>query len=98
MAIQVPGVNLQAGAGPATEVLCLMNMVTEEELREDEEYDGESKEFLKLNNQNSLFLFADILEDIKEECQKYGYVKSIEIPRPVPGVEVPGVGKVSDLY
>lgn len=75
VAIQVPGVNLQAGAGPATEVLCLMNMVTEEELREDEEYD-------------------DILEDIKEECQKYGYVKSIEIPRPVPGVEVPGVGKV----
>jgi len=39
-------------------------------------------------------ILSDILEDIKEECAKYGYVKSIEIPRPVPGVEVPGVGKV----
>jgi len=38
----VPGVNLQAGAGPATEVLCLMNMVTEDELKEDEEYDGKT--------------------------------------------------------
>ncbi len=38
----MPGVNLQAGAGPATEVLCLMNMVTEDELKEDEEYDGKT--------------------------------------------------------
>jgi len=73
--VQVPGINLAQGAGPATEVLCLMNMVTVDELREDDEYD-------------------DILEDIKEECSKYGMVKSIEIPRPIEGVEVPGVGKV----
>jgi splicing factor U2AF subunit len=39
--------------------------------------------------------FADILEDVKEECSKYGFVKSLEIPRPIKGVEVPGVGKVS---
>merc|ERR1711981_1376629 len=32
----------------------------------------------------------DILQDIREECAKYGTVKSVEIPRPVPGVEVPG--------
>ena len=38
--------------------------------------------------------YEDILEDIREECQKYGTVKSVEIPRPVPGVEVPGCGKV----
>ena len=36
----------------------------------------------------------DILEDIREECAKYGEVRSIEIPRPVPGVDVPGCGKV----
>jgi len=38
--------------------------------------------------------YEDILEDIREECAKYGEVRSIEIPRPVPGVDVPGCGKV----
>ncbi len=41
-----------------------------------------------------LVCVIDILEDIKEECTKYGIVKSVEIPRPIEGVEVPGVGKV----
>lgn len=39
--------------------------------------------------------YEDILEDIKEECNKYGVVRSIEIPRPIEGVEVPGCGKVN---
>ncbi|XP_026324728.1 splicing factor U2AF 50 kDa subunit [Hyposmocoma kahamanoa] len=72
--LQVAGLTL-AGAGPPTEVLCLLNMVTPDELRDEEEYE-------------------DILEDIKEECNKYGVVRSIEIPRPIEGVEVPGCGKV----
>jgi len=38
--------------------------------------------------------YEDILEDIREECAKYGTVKSVEIPRPVEGVDVPGCGKV----
>lgn len=38
--------------------------------------------------------YEDILEDIKEECNKYGVVRSIDIPRPIEGVEVPGCGKV----
>lgn len=42
--------------------------------------------------------YEDILEDIKEECNKYGVVRSIEIPRPIDGVEVPGCGKVSDNF
>lgn len=57
------------------QVLCLLNMVTPEELMEEEEYE-------------------DILEDIKEECNKYGVVRSVEIPRPIEGVDVPGCGKV----
>ncbi|RUS89803.1 hypothetical protein EGW08_002415 [Elysia chlorotica] len=73
--LQVPGLNLNQGAGPATEVLCLMNMITAEELTDEEEYE-------------------DIVEDVKEECGKYGIVMSLEIPRPIKGVEVPGVGKV----
>ena len=39
--------------------------------------------------------YEEIVEDVKEECGKYGQVKSIEIPRPVDGVEVPGTGKVN---
>jgi len=76
VAIQVPGMGIMSqGSGPATDVLCLMNMVVPEELKEDEEYE-------------------DILEDIREECSKYGYVKSLDIPRPMANVDVPGVGKV----
>lgn len=78
--IQVPGLSLVGTGGPPTEVLCLLNMVTPDELRDEEEYE-------------------DILEDIKEECNKYGVVRSVEIPRPIEGVEVPGCGKVRlDFY
>lgn len=74
--IQVPGLSLaNSTGGPPTEVLCLLNMVTPDELRDEEEYE-------------------DILEDIREECNKYGVVRSVEIPRPIEGVEVPGCGKV----
>uniref|UniRef100_A0A0N4ZXE1 Splicing factor U2AF subunit n=1 Tax=Parastrongyloides trichosuri TaxID=131310 RepID=A0A0N4ZXE1_PARTI len=71
----LPGLDLSQGAGPATEILCLLNMVTEEDLKNDEEYE-------------------DICEDIREECSKYGEVRSIEIPRPIEGLNVSGVGKV----
>ena len=37
--VQLPGVNMM-GASVSTEVLCLLNMVTEEELRDDEEFEG----------------------------------------------------------
>lgn len=73
--VQVPGLQLNMGPGPATEVLCLMNMVIPEELQDEEEYE-------------------DIMEDIREECSKYGAVRSLEIPRPIEGVDVPGCGKV----
>lgn len=76
--IQVPGFQT-GGFGQATEVLCLMNMVTPEELLDDDE-------------------FYDIVEDVKEECSKFGEVKSLEIPRPVDGVEVPGLGKVNIIF
>ncbi|XP_037932888.1 splicing factor U2AF 50 kDa subunit-like [Teleopsis dalmanni] len=73
--LQVPGLTTVINAGPSTEILCLFNMVTPDELRDEEEYE-------------------DILEDIKDECNKYGVVRSIEIPRPIRGVDVPGCGKV----
>ena len=35
-----------------------------------------------------------IMEDVREECGKYGMVMNVEIPRPIGGIEVPGCGKV----
>lgn len=35
-----------------------------------------------------------VYASFREECNKYGCVRSIEIPRPIEGVEVPGCGKV----
>ncbi|KAF6030696.1 U2af50 [Bugula neritina] len=73
--VQVPGLNVSQGPGLSTEVLCLMNMITPEELVDEEEYE-------------------EIMDDIKEECSKYGSVRSLEIPRPIKGVDVPGCGKI----
>ena len=83
-----------SGPGLPTEVLCLLNMVMPEELTDEEEYEvchlKTDVDYIDLFN-----AFQDILEDIREECAKYGEVRSIEIPRPVPGVDVPGCGKVN---
>ncbi|KAG7325628.1 hypothetical protein KOW79_010553 [Hemibagrus wyckioides] len=38
--------------------------------------------------------YEEIVEDVRDECSKYGQVKSIEIPRPVDGLEIPGTGKI----
>ena len=41
--ISVPGLQIDGSSQNATEVLCLMNMVTKEELEDDEEYEGEEE-------------------------------------------------------
>jgi len=64
---------------PPSTALLLENMVTAEELADDDQY-------------------ADIVLDTQEECQNYGPVKALEIPRPAPGAEVSGVGKVYVLF
>jgi len=78
--IQVPGMPsiTQATSAPRvlTEILCLLNMVDPEQLRDDQVYE-------------------EIIEDIVEECRKYGRLRSIEIPRPrKDGSHVAGLGKV----
>lgn len=49
---------------PPTQVLVLMNMVTPNDLFDDDE-------------------FGDILEDIHDECGKFGSIQGVHIPRPV---------------
>ena len=39
--------------------------------------------------------YNEIKEDVKDECNKYGEVKSLKIPRPGPtGTYVHGLGKI----
>ena len=37
------------------------------------------------------------MEDVRDECSKYGEVRTVEIPRPIDGMSVPGVGKVQKV-
>lgn len=53
-----------AGEATPTRVMQMLNMVTMEDLIDDQDY-------------------ADLVEDIKEECGKYGTVIDVKIPRPV---------------
>lgn len=72
-AITLPGSMQQ---GMESNVILLSEMVTAEDLKDDEEY-------------------QEIVDDIREECCKFGVVKSITIPRPGNTEEVvPGLGKV----
>lgn len=57
-------------------VLQLLNMVTAEELIDNEDYE-------------------EICEDVKEECEKYGKVLDMKVPRPSGGSrQSAGVGKI----
>ncbi|KZT10083.1 uncharacterized protein LAESUDRAFT_645827 [Laetiporus sulphureus 93-53] len=64
--VEIPRPILPAGdvEGTDARILLMLNMVTPEDLTDDQEY-------------------ADMYEDIKEECSKYGAVEDLRIPRPV---------------
>jgi hypothetical protein len=50
---------------PST-VLCLLQMVVEDELKDE-------------------IAYKEIVDDVRDECTNYGIVRSINIPRPLPG-------------
>ncbi|KAF2764771.1 hypothetical protein EJ03DRAFT_331555 [Teratosphaeria nubilosa] len=61
-------------------VLCLMNMITPEELMDADEAD-------------------EILDDVKEECAKYGSLLEVKMPRPTGGSrQSNGIGKIYIKY
>ncbi|CAM6043197.1 unnamed protein product [Sphagnum compactum] len=63
-----------------TKVVCLSQVVSPDELKEENEYE-------------------EILEDMREECGRYGKLINLVIPRPNPtGEEVPGIGMVFVEY
>ncbi len=41
---------------------------------------------------------SGIMEDIRDECSRYGTVVGVGIPRPVGGMDVPGCGKVKIAF
>jgi len=59
----------------SSRILQLHNMVTPEDLVDNEDYD-------------------DICEDIREECQKFGKVIDVKVPRPAGSQNNPGIGRV----
>ncbi|CAM6097262.1 unnamed protein product [Calypogeia fissa] len=63
-----------------TKVVCLSQVVSPDELKEDSEYE-------------------EIVEDMRDECGKYGALANLVIPRPSStGEEVPGIGMVFVEY
>ncbi|ROW05899.1 hypothetical protein VPNG_07992 [Cytospora leucostoma] len=59
-----------------TRVLQLLNMVTPEELMDNDDYE-------------------EICEDVRDECQKFGQITELKVPRPVGGSrQSAGVGKI----
>lgn len=73
--LPITGMDIVSSLNEATEVLSLMNMITLDDLLDDDEY-------------------AEIIEDVREECGKYGRVRNVVIPRPIEGQAVPGQGKI----
>lgn len=44
------------------------------------------------------FNLTEIVEDVTEECGKYGQVLDLKLPRPILGKENKGVGKIFVKY
>lgn len=81
MALGVGAASLAGGVVETpTKVVCLTQVVSPDELLNDEDYD-------------------EIMEDMREECAKYGSLVNLVIPRPThAGDTAPGVGKVFVEY
>ena len=74
-------------------VLQLLNMVTAEELIDNDDYEGELLNSLSARIAANVDL--EICEDVKEECEKYGAVLGMKVPRPTGGSrQSAGVGKI----
>ena len=42
--------------------------------------------------------YEDLVEDIRDECSKFGCILSLKVPRPMMGLATPGLGKIFIEY
>lgn len=78
-------------------VIQLLNMVTPEELMDNEDYEGTllHSPLLSVSMAVSLNGIVEICEDVHGECIKYGEVVELKVPRPSGGSrQSAGVGKI----
>ncbi|KAK5161637.1 hypothetical protein LTR04_003978 [Oleoguttula sp. CCFEE 6159] len=74
-------------------------MVTPEELMDIDEYQGPQTPLRTGCARKLANAFPEICEDVREECEKYGTVEGLEIPRPSGGSRMSaGVGKIFVKY
>lgn len=72
-------------------VIQLLNMVTAEELMDNEDYEGRFASIPSI----AALTGPEICEDVHEECSKYGKILEMKVPRPTGGSrQSPGVGKI----
>lgn len=92
--ISVGAMSMMAGTETDTNtsrVLCLMNMITQEELIDPVEAEGKPSFMICIH----MLTTTEILEDIRDECSNYGTILDIKMPRPTGGNRGNnGVGKV----
>jgi hypothetical protein len=79
-------------------VLQLLNMVTPEELMDNDDYEGNNIRVCaspeRLANAET-----EICEDVRDECSKFGTIVDMKIPRPIGGSrQSAGVGKIFVKY
>jgi splicing factor U2AF subunit len=100
--MSVNAMSLMAGTqaksdAEAGRVLCLMNMITPEELMDTEESEGKLILIRPFSAPTHANFATEILDDVKEECAKYGKVLDTKMPRPT-GRQGAGIGKIYVKY
>jgi splicing factor U2AF subunit len=76
-------------------VLQLLNMVTPDELMDNDDYEGALPSCAHLRRAFLLTGYLEIRDDVQEECEKFGTILALKIPRPVGGSrQSAGVGKI----
>lgn len=78
--------------GDRGRVIQLLNMVSGDELMDNDEYEGTSPQDVTHGVTDTDFL--EIYEDVRREVSKYGSVVEVKIPRPAGARTSPGVGKI----
>lgn len=85
--------------GDVSRVVQLLNMVTADELMDNDDYEGLFSISVTSTVQDANVCFQEIRDDVQEECEKFGTIVSLKIPRPTGGSrQSAGVGKIFIKY